>query len=162
MTDYRLAPPCAADAATLAGSVREDEARELRLLYGLEVAEALSLSLREAGRFGGLFYALHGHGGVLGFGGARPFDVLGTAACPWFIGVDMTPHKRFLARYSRRITAHLLRRFPVLVNVVGDWNAQTLAWLPHAGFSVSDTPQAIYPGGPQVYRFWAAREPLKE
>lgn len=158
MTGYSLKPPVPEDAAALAPLVREEECRELWCLHRLTPIDALTLALRQGGECGGLLYALHGPDGVLGLGGARPVDVLGTAAIPWFIGVDMRPHRRFLARYSRRFVAHALGRYPVLVNVVGAWNRQSLAWLNHAGFTIGDRSVPLGPDGAHFFRFWAYRE----
>lgn len=155
---YWLEKPTMQDVASLAPRVAEAEAQEVQALSGQTVQAVLAEAVLNEGEYGHYFYALHCSDGVLGMGGCRPGNVLGTWAVPWFLGQDMQPHRRWLMCHSRIVVQECLGAYPLLMNVVGAWNSTSIAWLKHTGFVVEeDKPLALGRNGEEFYEFWITR-----
>ena len=157
MPEYFFAAPSEEDVILLAPQVRPEEREELRHSCGMTPQEYLAFALDRAAGFGGVFFSLHGPGGILGMGGARPHPECAAVGIPWFIGKDLRRHRRFVARHSRRCIAGMFGRFEMLFNFVGSWNGRSIAWLERTGFTVVKSPVFLGGGERAFYLFKAER-----
>lgn len=78
--------------------------------------------------------------------GVRPLDgLMGQRGVPWLLGTDtLVQHRRMFVRQAPAYIAQMLRAYPHLINAVHAKNAQAVAWLQRAGFTLAP----VAPYGP--------------
>ena len=156
MSGYHLSAPTAADVEALAPHVREEERLELQHTLGVTAKSYLMMTLKGDG-FGGSLVCLRHRNEALGMGGVRSHPNAPEIGIPWFIGRDLTAHRRFMVDGARNMLRDACGGFSVLFNIVGAWNRQSIAWLRHMGFTVGKTTIPIGLARAPFYPFRAER-----
>lgn len=152
---YYFRPTNFEDIETLYENIRSEEILEAWHLHRLSVEDVLVQSLEWGKKEGSFIFTLCHNDTVLGIGGLSPLPIMNNAMAEiWFLGMDFQEHKKFAVHHAKNIIKKINQEYPILFNIVGAWNTQSINWLRHMGFCVEEATQAMGKNNAPFHRFY--------
>lgn len=122
------------DCAVVSLELREADRREIR---ACSVDVSICRAIVESVRGSRVCFCVKRNGAAVMLFGVASRTLLGDAHVVWALASREIERAPFVfLRHCRRAVAGLNEVFPVMVNFVGVWNAQSLRWLRWCGFRV--------------------------
>lgn len=136
---YSVRRSSAADIAIVGDLVCAEEVLEVWHLHRMSVVDTLRKTLELAYYGHGEVYTLYDGEEIIGMGGLFPLQHMGRIGAEiWFIGMNLSGHNRLCLEHIKPVIQYFINKYPILMNVVGVWNRQSIRWLRYVGFHVEE------------------------
>lgn len=135
-----------------------EEILEVWHLHRSPVEDVLKKTVEMADCGHGEVYTLCVGDEIIGMGGVFPLHGMGRHGAEiWFVGMDLRGHKRLCVEHIRPVIQYFIEKYPILMNVVGVWNLNSIRWLRHMGFHVEDRPICVGKNEAYFHRFYLTK-----
>lgn len=129
-----MLPATEEDARELAPLLRAEDRAEV-LALGLEPVDGLLQSLADAREA----WTYRDGSRIICMAGITPRSLIGRTGVPWLLGSELViRHRRPFMVETRRMVAHWLSHFNLLINVVDARYVAAIRWLGWLGFEISE------------------------
>jgi len=143
-----LHPATPDDARELAGSMREQDAREVRAT-GYEPEAALLTSMRVSAEA----WTVRCDDVIMCMWGVVDIDLLDGVATPWLLTSPLVErHQKTFVKLAIKTVNELRLRYRLLVNTVDARHVMAVRWLRRMGFELGDCPAAAGVHGEKFYQ----------